>query len=713
MKNKQRSFFIILLVILLFIAFLLRNSIVQRSEQGVLLSSMKQLEATSLQISRLDTITLSLQKAENDFRMYTTLWDTAYFKSYTKEVKTISVMLESLSKHNNDDLSDNIAGDLKSKRAQMTRYGELKKLMDSLNNINLQVEVMKVTTQLPELKSIPKVKLKKTVKLEEVKAEPVVKKEKFFKRLKKAILNKEERKDSVKTSKTVVSYEEQQAANVDEYNKQQLLNIQKFYNNLFEDLKNNRNRLTDGEKKILELNEKIFQNIKLLFNELRSAEDSQVQAKKIALQERANHSLQAIGRSGQLNFFISILSYIALILLMWQLYRSYDKTLKANEMASNQVVIKSRFFTSISHEMRTPLNAIIGVSEQLKSTPLNEDQQAMSKLLDNSSSMLLSAVNEVLDFSRLETGKLSLAKTPFRYKRILQEIAATATVLADQKDLKLELIQDKAPDLLVDGDPYRLKQIVMNLTANAIKFTDKGKVTIEVTSKKADDQNMLLQIRVIDTGIGIAPENIPVIFNEFSQVINSKRSDWQKGSGLGLPISKKLVELHKGKITVESTLGKGSVFILELPYVIAQNETEDLEAQKNVPVINSNRFKDIHLLVVDDSEMNLLVIKMIFKKLGISFDTANDGQEALRFLEQKRYDMVLTDIQMPEMDGIELTKRIRGLADSKKAHLPVIAITGQITSESHSIYLSAGLNDYIIKPFSETELMEKILDYLR
>lgn len=397
---------------------------------------------------------------------------------------------------------------------------------------------------------------------------------------------------------------------------------------------------------------------------------------------------------------------------MWKLYRAYDKTLRANQLAAEQVIIKSRFFTSISHEMRTPLNAIIGVSEQLKSTPLNEDQQQMSKLLDNSSSMLLSAVNEVLDFSRLETGKLALAKTPFRYKRILSDIAATARILADQKDLTLELVLGDSPDLLLDGDPYRLKQMVMNLIANAIKFTDKGKVSIHVSLKKTDEKHIVLLIKVKDTGIGISAENQALIFNEFSQVINSNRSDWQKGSGLGLAISKKLVEMHKGKISVDSTLGKGSTFTLEIPYVVAENDSEELDEQKSL-VINIDHFKNLHLLVVDDSEMNLLVIKMIFKKIGISYDTATNGQEALNFLESKRYDMVLTDIQMPEMDGIELTKRIRALEDQQKSQLPIIAITGQISSESHERYLSVGLNDYIIKPFTESELMEKILDYLK
>lgn len=710
MKNKQRSFLLISAVIILFIGFLFRNSVVQRGEQTTLVSSLKELENNGLRISKLDTITLSLQTAENNFRMYTTLWDTTYFKRYTKDILLISNLLKDVSVLDTSDISGVIVGDLRNKGGQMILYSELKRLTDSLNNVNIAVELLKINAKAPKLEPYPKAKLKKVTKIEEVVAAPVAPRQKLFKRLQNAIANKDVRKDSVKRLKTEVTYEET-ASSAEAYNKKQLENVERFYAKLFEDLKSNRNILTKKEEAILKLNENIFQNIKRLFQEFRNKESINSELKKAILKNRANTSLEAIGRSRQITFGISILSYLAIILLLWKLYRAYDKTLRANKLAAEQVVIKSRFFTSISHEMRTPLNAIIGVAEQLKSTPLNEDQQQMSKLLDNSSSMLLSAVNEVLDFSRLETGKLSLAKKPFRYKKILSDIAATARILADQKDLSLELLMDNSPDLLLDGDPYRLKQMVMNLIANAIKFTDKGKVSIQVSVKKSDEKHVTLLIKVKDTGIGISTENLPLIFNEFSQVINSNRSDWQKGSGLGLAISKKLVEMHKGKISVESTLGKGSIFTLEIPYVVAEKDSEEQDDQK--PMINSDRFKNLHLLVVDDSEMNLLVIKMIFKKIGISFDTAHNGQEALNFLEKKRYDMVLTDIQMPEMDGIELTKRIRALEDETKSQLPVIAITGQITSESHERYSSAGLNDYIIKPFTESELMEKILDYLK
>ncbi len=708
MKKKQRSFLVIFGIIVVFITFLFRNSIIQRSGQKVLVRALNELE-NNRQLSKLDTVTLSLQVAENNFRMYTTLWKPLYFVRYNREIQSVSTILAGLRDENSGEIANDIIGDLKNKDKQVLFYSAIKKLTDSITNINLQLNVDKINNDFQQVKSFPAPVLKKVVK-EEIKATPGLKRKKLLQRLKSAILNQPQTVDTAKIKKTETLTYEPVDSMADAYNQKQLERVIAFYKKLLEDQKKYHAKLTKREQAILALNEQIFNSIKLLFKEYKDNFTLSEASRKIALKNKAESSLDRIDWSGKLNFLISLLAYLGIIFLLYKLYRAYSKVIVANSMAAEQVVSKSRFFTNISHEMRTPLNAIIGVSEQLKSTPLNEDQRAMSKLLDTSSSMLLSAVNEVLDFSRLETRKLSLAKTPFRYKRILKEVADTTKVLADQKKLVLELFQDEAPDLLLDGDPYRLKQIITNLTANAIKFTDKGKVSIKVNLKIVDDKNALLLIKVMDTGIGISPENIPLIFNEFSQVIDSKRKDWQKGSGLGLTISKKLVDLHKGKINVESAVGKGTTFNVELPFRIAAEEEENLEAQKEHMIV-SDRFKDIHILIVDDSDMNLLVIKMIFKKHGISYHTAKNGADAIEFVAGNKCDMILTDIQMPEMDGIELTKRIRGLDNPKKAKLPIIAITGQVNLEAHDAYLSAGLNDYIIKPFTEMELIEKILDH--
>jgi len=707
MKNKQVSFIAILVIIAFFIVLLLRTSFTQYTEQKTLQTTSLQRDANNGQLYRLDTINMGLQEAENNFRMYTSLWEKQYFIKYSKGIKKVSTLLESFPKEDLNNVSTGISNDIAKRDKQILLYTRIKKITDSLMSVNLLVDTSKIAAPASLFKPSLRPAVKKIIKTEVIASTPEVKKTKFFQRLKSAILNK---KDTTKTSKTETIVEE--ASESDNlYNKKQIDDIKKFYRNIFENQRGNHKLLTENERSILKLNEQILENLKVMFHEFSDREHLLQQTRKTLLRNRTLHSLEVIGTSGKINFLINVFSIVIIISLLITLYRAYNKIVQANKLASEQVIVKSRFFTSISHEMRTPLNAILGATEQLKATPLNSEQETMAKLLETSSSMLLSAVNEILDFSRLETGKLSLSKTPFHYINILHEIVAATAILANQKGLKLILNPKDAPDLLVTGDSYRLKQIMVNLIANAIKFTDKGEVLVSVSTKKTETGHIQLYIEVSDTGIGISEKELPFIFDEFSQVINNKRMDWQKGSGLGLPICKKLVDLHHGKITVNSTLGKGSTFFLELPYPIAEQANEDLSDKEGL-VLQADRFKNIHLLVVDDANMNLLVIKMIFNKLDISFDTATSGEDALKIFDTRHYDMVLTDIEMPEMDGVELTKKIRANPDIKKCRTPIIAITGQISPESHQNYISSGLNDYLVKPYKESELLEKILDYL-
>lgn len=710
MRKNQVSFITMLAIIVICIIVLLRTSFTQYSEQKNLQSASNQMTANNLQLAKLDTISMGLQDAENNFRMYTSIWDRQYFLKYSKQMRHISTILESFSKKESSRVSDEITADLSKKKEQIILYTRIKKLTDSLMMINLELDTAAITQSSAFSKPVLQAAIKKTVKIEALKTTPGEKKSRLFQRIKSAILNKSTKADTAETRKVETTFESiPDGARY--YTQRQVDQIERFYRNLLESQKQNHKNLTEKERAILKLNEQILQNIKLLFREFSYKEHLDDQNRKTTLRKKSSNALAAINRSGKINFIINIFSILMIAFLLIKLYKAYHKIVNANQTAEEQATAKSRFFTSISHEMRTPLNAIIGVTEQLKSTPLNTVQQEMSVLLESSSAMLLSAVNEILDFTRLETGKVSLSRIPFLYKKLLSEMVASLHILASQKGLELIIHQQDTADVMLLGDPYRLKQIVVNLIANAIKFTDDGRVTVDVKLGQTDGQHTVLLIRITDTGIGIDEKDLPYIFDEFSQIIHTKRVDWQKGSGLGLPICKKLIELHEGKITVDSTMGKGTTFHIELPYSIANDQEKGSDA-KALPALQTEIFKQIHLLVVDDAEMNLLVIKMIFNKLGISYDTAHNGEDALIAIEKNSYDMVLTDIEMPVIDGIELTKTIRRHSDPKIAMIPVIAITGQISPESHKKYISSGLNDYIIKPFKEKELLEKILDYL-
>lgn len=706
MKNKQASFIFILILIVLYIITLLRTSYDQYAEQKNLYATSLELQANNEQIAKLDTISMGLQDAENNFRMYTSLWDKKYFKLYNQEIKKISDLLESFSRRDVKNISDDISQDLAKKKEQVILYTQIKKLTDSLMSVNLLMDTVQKLQVIKSFRPTQNEVVKKTVVVEEVKTE--TKKPKFFQRLKGALLNKE-LKDTSKNSRIETTYEKVPSQQ-NLYTKKQLDQVENFYKQLLEQQRGSHAQLSKKEQSILRLNEQILQNIKLMFKEFKHRELQLDEVRKNLLRDKTAHALKVIDRSGKISFFIGVFSFFVIILLLIKLYKTYLKILIANKKASEQVIFKSRFFTSISHEMRTPLNAIMGVTEQLKTTPLNPEQKSMSTLLETSSSMLLSAVNEILDFSRLESGKLTLSKVPFRYKKVLHDIIATTEVLAAQKNLKLVYDQDDAPDLTVTGDPYRLKQILLNLVANAIKFTDQGTIKIELKVKKLPTKTVSLLIRIADTGIGISEQELPYIFDEYKQVVHYHRVDWQKGSGLGLPICKKLIELHQGKINVRSTVGKGSVFEIELPYKISEGSDAIDTIEK--PELQTEAFTGKKLLIVDDAEMNLLVTGMILKKQGIDFDTANTGSEALTLFEKNHYDMVLTDIQMPDMDGLELTRRIRSSKDQQRSNTPVLAVTGQISQEAHQDYLAAGMNDYLIKPYTAVDLIEKILDYL-
>lgn len=711
MKTRNISITTISLIIILCIVALFKTSLDQYAEQNSLRSTSQQMTVNSKQISRLDTINMSLSEAENDYRIYTTSWKKEYFIRYNEGIKRVSVLLEKFSEENQlRDASENIHTDLVKRKKQLLLYVRIKRLTDSLMLINLQMDSMK-TAPLQSILPMKQQLIKQTVKTEEVKSKEPAKKTRLFQRLKSAILNKEEKSDSTKTRKVETTYQKS-AINSDTYSKKQLEKIEKYYRNLFEQQQKNHINLTEKEKTILKLNEQILQNIKLIFREFSNREREIADGRKTDLKNRSLHAIDVIDRSGKIHLLVNVISLGMIVFLLIKLYYAYNRILRAKKAAEEQVIFKSRFFTSLSHEMRTPLNAIIGVTEQLRSTPLNAQQQSMSVLLENSSSMLLSAVNEVLDFSRLETGKLSLSHTPFYYKSVSSEIISATAILAEQKGLVLKLNQEQAPDLLLTGDPYRLKQLIMNLVANAIKFSDHGEINVNVAAQEVDASHIILKIQVQDTGIGIAAKDLPHIFDEFSQVIHQKRNDWQKGSGLGLPICKKLVELHHGKIWATSLVNKGTTFFLEIPYAIAPEDAEIQPKEQLLP-LQTEAFKSIRLLIVDDAEINLIVIKMILNKHGIAFETAKNGVEALEAFELKDFEMILTDIEMPLLDGIELTKKVRAHHDPKKAGTPVIAITGQVSPESHQNYIISGLNDYLVKPYTEQELLEKILDYLQ
>jgi CheY-like chemotaxis protein len=361
----------------------------------------------------------------------------------------------------------------------------------------------------------------------------------------------------------------------------------------------------------------------------------------------------------------------------------------------------------MSHEIRTPLNSVIGFSEQLSQEVLSPLQKEQVAAIRNSSVMILDLVNEILDFSKYETGKMNFDLAPFMLSDSFEEVINIMSIHAFKKNLKLETDIQVDDELCCEGDKTRLKQVLINLVGNAIKFTRAGKVTIKARVEDLSAKDVTLKVSVIDTGIGIDKNVLPHVFDEFSQVAEAQNATSHKGTGLGLAICKKIIELQGGAIRVSSTPGKGSVFSFTLPL----KQLSEADCALAAPVSFETRNEIVrgkYVLVADDNKLNVLLAKTILKKWNVRCDVAYDGHEALELFKTRDYDMVLTDIQMPVMDGLALTRHIRSFPDPVKSNVIIMALTANVMKEDRDVYFEAGVNDVILKPFLENDLIDKI-----
>ncbi len=367
---------------------------------------------------------------------------------------------------------------------------------------------------------------------------------------------------------------------------------------------------------------------------------------------------------------------------------------------------RDQFLANMSHEIRTPMNAIVGLTNLLVKTPLNEVQQKYLDVIRKSGNNLLVLINDILDLSKMEAGKMELENVPFSLHGTILNVHTILFIKAEEKGIMLiQEIGEGVPDYIV-GDETRLTQILINLTGNAIKFTENGKVTISVALQKKRGDTVELLFSVKDTGIGIPPEKLNKVFETFGQA-TAETARKYGGTGLGLSISKQLVEMHNGLLQVSSVFGQGSDFHFSISYVLATPPEQPAESG----AAGSGDMSGRRILLVEDSPFNQMVavdtLLHIFN--GIVVDVAENGESAVAMAFEKNYDIILMDIQLPDFDGFEATRRIRAGNSEYANTVPICALTAGVSKEMIDQCLSAGMNDYLIKPFSQEMLRDKVI----
>lgn len=467
--------------------------------------------------------------------------------------------------------------------------------------------------------------------------------------------------------------------------------------------------IRNKEQRLAVANSRLTRQFYGLVKRMEEAELQKRRKKAVRADQMADEVYQWIG-------WFSLSSVIALILVILVITRYVRKShkyqlalVKAKNEAENLARAKEMFVANVSHELRTPMNVISGFVEQLLKRPQDKENDETLRIIKSSSDHLVRIVNDILDFSKLDSGKMILEPVHFKTHTVSEEILLLFKQSIAERQIELKVnVDEHVPEVLY-GDSIRLKQILINLVGNAIKFTGEGVVEVKIEAENQLAGHLDLKIAVHDTGIGIAPDKLEMIFEDFTQAESGTTQKFG-GTGLGLSIVNKLVDLHHGHIDVNSKLNEGTTFSCRLPYKKGSAELiEEIQVQQSVI---PEEIKKLKILVVDDELYNRKLVASILRKWEISYEEAEDGLQAVNAFESHHFDLVLMDNRMPGMDGLEASEQIRQKFEANTNKLSIVFFSAaSATEDQKKKHKKAGINAYLPKPFAEEELLKLLHDF--
>lgn len=701
----------LLLVVLFFSGYRIHRNSAQR-----MLTATDTLMMENPSIHLMDSALFVLNDAESNFRLYTVFYKRDYLQTFSDELGNVLGMIDTVSHSFRASGKDKHFDTLIQQKEQVSgRIAKLKSATDSMLTRTIKNEML--DNLLNSIRSYNVRQIKKDkVKVDTISMtqdQPTAKKG-LFRRLGNAFANKKAG-DTVKAQvRILVRTRDGKVIDKEKYDAQQLrkvvTNVNDYYKDVLRRQLANRMKLNEEESTLAGTNIAMMEEMKELLVSLREYAASQGRQKKVAAHVIVTDSAQEMRKIVLAGLVALLICLVVIAFAAWKVWENNRLLKKGKMLAEEQTRVRTDFLNNMSHEMRTPLNSVAGFTEQLSYTRMNTEQQQMVQSIETATDMLIQVVNDVLDFSKLEQDYISLVPQPFVLYQIYNDVISIMRVQAAKKNLELNVSFEGDKHGQANGDVFRLKQVLLNLISNAIKYTDKGSVTVTAILELQQTDRWLFGLVVSDTGEGISKDAQEHLFERFFQAGSSRSSS--KGTGLGLAITKRLITMQGGDISVSSELNKGSVFTCHIPYekvdvplMVTKNTSELHEA---VGASMEGRY----VLVADDQEMNLLLLKMILTRWKCRFDMATSGTAALELFHQYHYDLVLLDIHMPEMGGLEVAENIRKDKDPEKAATIVLALTANITASDEERLRKAGFNGWLLKPFREREIYEAIMKQL-